>query len=297
MGPDSSITSLSMTSARLVHLPALTASQGPLFFARNPSLFSQGNGQGNTFRTAARERVAPLLLHYRDSYWGLCCLSPCLGCSSRDGTIFPNAGNSLRIQRERQPGESSGCGSSKRFLRALQAAANTTAASRHLHTGFGSAQGTKLRETPSSAGFTRTDAETTAPKSEYRRSSHFYLLPTSGPYTVKNTSQGGKDVQILSVINRRVAHTNAVRKRSSYITTPLRKGEAVSDQSSPSPQLLVSVAGLEEQKCPLICSVTTLTFPESLLSILLVGAAYFSLQTLLWSIYYTDLTPNCSLHR
>lgn len=94
-------------------------------------------------------------------------------------------------------------------------------------------------------------------------------------------------MQILSVINRRVAHTNAVRKRSSYVTTPLRRGEAVSDQSSPSLQLLVSVSGLEEQKCSLICSVTTLTFPESRLSILPVGAAYFSLQTLLWSIYYT----------
>lgn len=107
--------------------------------------------------------MARLLLHYHHSYWGPCCLSPCLGCSSRDGTIFPNAGNSLRIQGERLPEESSDCGSSNGFLHALQAAANTTAVSRHLRTGFGSARGTKVRETPSSAGFTKADAETTLP--------------------------------------------------------------------------------------------------------------------------------------
>lgn len=55
---------------------------------------------------------------------------------------------------------------------------------------------------------------------------------------------------------------------------------------------------IEEQTCSLICSITTLTFPESLHVILPVSAIYFPLQTLsLEHLLLRDIITQCFLNQ
>lgn len=89
------------------------------FVLRFKAFFFLWELSGNAFRTAARERVSLLLLHYHHSYGDLCCLSQDLGCSSWAWTIFPNAGNSLWIKGQGLSQESFDCHCSNIFLHVL----------------------------------------------------------------------------------------------------------------------------------------------------------------------------------
>lgn len=77
-----------------------------------------------------------------------------------------------------------------------------------------------------------------------------------------------KDVQILSIIKIRVAHANAVRKKSSYITTHFSEGRTIGGHHRVPPHCSSWARFLAWRSRRALCSATTLTLPESLLRLL-----------------------------
>lgn len=129
------------------------------------------------------------------------------------------------------------------------------------------------------------DAEITVQQNQNIGDLHFFNLnPLKGLTQQKKPQKHcwrGKRCANTDIIKTESTHRHVVRRRSSNIPTPLRAGRSCGDAAE---FLLLAapvlVSGSEEQHPSLICSVTTLTFPNLLSYLISYCHILFSPDTL-----------------